>query len=328
MLTSTSVARVLVVCHNTPLDGIAERLGALVDDPRVVLVPLEDGVRSPSGPFNRGLEIADARFVSIIGSDDEVEPCAMDSWRTAAARAHADMVIAPVRYVLGSRMPTPPGRPWRSVGLNGVRDRLAYRTAPLGLISRERFGDLRMTPGLASGEDLLYSTQIWFSGARIARARTGDYVVHDDAERVTFTRRPVAADLAAVEGLLADSWAASLSARERLAIATKLWRLPLFGAVHYRAGSWQPGDRAALAAVGARLAAFSPSAPTVLSRADGRLIAAILDLGTSDAELDRRSALRRRFLSAAALVPSRISRLLAREAPLRFSAATWLAGRG
>ncbi|GAA1513371.1 hypothetical protein BJ978_001978 [Agromyces terreus] len=327
-LGSAATARVIVVCHNTPVSGIAARLGVLADDPRVRLESLDDGVRSPAGPFNRGLELATARHVSIMGSDDELAPGAVDAWAAAAERHGADLVIPALRYAGGRLVPTPPTRPNRSVALDGVRDRLAYRSAPLGLIARERFGDLRFTEGLATGEDLLYSTRLWFSGARIARVRRGaEYLIHDDAERVTFTRRPLADDLAAVTGLVGDPWVLALGRSERVALAAKLWRIQMFGAVHYRAEAWTVDDRLALAELSRTLQAYAPAALDVLSRADHALIAAIDDPDLAHAEVDARSAARRRFTTPAALIPARAARFAAREAPLRFAAATWLAGR-
>lgn len=328
-LGSVSVRRVIVVCHNTPPAGIAERLGSLASDPRVILEHLADGIRSPAGPFNVGLELATAEFLSIMGSDDELMPGAVDAWVETARRHSAEVVIPAVRYVGAARMPTPPTRPGRAADLHPVLDRLAYRTAPLGLFSRERFGHLRFTAGLGSGEDLSFSTQLWFSGERISRVRRGaEYLVHDDAERVTFTRRRIGEDLEAVHRLVAEQRVIALPRRSREALAVKLWRIAVFGAVHYRAGQWLQGERGELAEVAGELLRFAPSAPDVLSRADRSLLDAISDLAVPDAEIDRLSVLRRRFSTPAALLPARMSRIAAREAPLRFAAATWLAGRG
>ena len=327
-LTSSGVARAIVVCHNTPVAGIADRLGPLADDPRVRLEALDDGIGSPSGPFNRGLDLSEARFTAIMGSDDEVVGGAVDAWLRTAGRHDADVVVPVLRYAGGRRVPTPPTRPTRTSRLDGVRDRLAYRTAPLGLVARERFGDLRFTPGLANGEDLAYSTRLWFSGARIARVRSGgEYLIHDDAVRVTFTRRPVAEELAAVMGLVADDWVSSLPKPAREALAVKLWRISVFGAVHYRRGEWSPGERASMAVVGRAVERFAPGALDVFSRAERALYAAIADPGVPDAIVDARSDARRRFASPAALIPANLLRVAAREAPLRFAAATWFAGR-
>jgi len=328
VLTSIAVARAVVVCHNTPVSGIAERLGELVDDPRVILDGLRDDIPSPAGPFNLGLDRAQAPYFAIMGSDDELADGAIDEWLRVAERDRADVVIPALRYAGGRRVPTPPTRPLRTTGLDAVRDRLAYRTAPLGLIGREQFGSLRFTEGLVTGEDLEYSTRLWFSGARIARVRSGaEYLIHDDAERVTFTKRPVAVELRAVTALLENDWVRGLTAVERVAIAVKLWRLPIFGTAHYRAGAWTPADRESLSEVGRAVGLLAPAASEVLSRADHALVAAILDPSVPDDELDRRSRARRRFATPSALLPRRLGRVAAREAPIRFAAATWFAGR-
>src|SRR5699024_6411935 len=78
--------RVTVVCHGTPLEPIAERLGVLAEDPRVRLLPFTDGVPSPAGPFNAGLDAATAPWVSVLGSDDVLEVGAIDSWLALAGR--------------------------------------------------------------------------------------------------------------------------------------------------------------------------------------------------------------------------------------------------
>ncbi|MFB7251794.1 glycosyltransferase [Microbacterium sp. NPDC056234] len=326
-LESEAVARVIVVCHNIPIDPIRSRLGSLADDPRIVIDALDDGTRSPAGPFNRGLDLALGAFVSVMGSDDAVQPGAIDAWRRAAAQHAADVVIAPLRHAGGSRVPTPPTL--RRSSLRGARDRLAFRTAPLGLVSRAKFGDLRFTEGLATGEDLAYSTRLWFSGARIAGCReSAYYLIHDDNERVTFTKRTLAEDVRAVELLIRDPWVLSLSARDRRAIGVKLWRVNLFGAVHYRAGAWSADDRSTASAMAAALAEFSPQSTEVLSRAEGLLADALRDPTSTDSRIDLLSQRRRRFASLRALVPIRTWRLFDRDAPLRFSAATWWALRG
>ncbi|MCD2444060.1 glycosyltransferase family 2 protein [Agromyces sp. SYSU K20354] len=328
VLTSSGVARVLVVCHNTPVDGIAAGLGRIADDRRVRLEPFDDGIGSPAGPFNRGLELATARFTAIMGSDDELAEGAIDAWIATADRHGADVVIPAMRYAGGRRVPTPPTRPGRATRLDGVRDRLAYRTAPIGLVARERFGALRFTPGLATGEDLAYSTRLWFSGAGIARVGSGaEYVIHDDAVRVTFTHRPIEDELAAVTGLVSDEWVTALPSRSREALAVKLWRISVFGAVHHRSGNWTPDDRRALAAVADAIEGLAPGAVAVLSRAELALRRAIADPTASDDDLDARSRARRRFATPASLIPANPLRVAAREAPLRFAFATWLAGR-
>jgi hypothetical protein len=326
VLTSRSVRRVLIVCHELEPRSLQYRLGTLVDDERVRLLEFRDGGRGPGGPFNHGLSQSDAEYVAVMGSDDSVSDGALDAWLATAAAERADMVIAPIRHAGGPRIPTPPTL--RRRRLRGARDRLAFRAAPLGLIRRARFGDLRFTEGLATGEDLAYSTHIWFSDAVIvAAAAPAYYVVHDDAVRVSFSRRPLRDDLRAAQMLIDDTSIRALSARDRRALAIKLWRVNLFGAVHYRAGEWQREDREAAAELAGAIQEFSPASITVLSIAEDRLRRALLDPAIGDERIDELSERRRRFLSIGALMSSQPAWLFARDAPIRFSAASWMAGR-
>ncbi|MGM7697399.1 glycosyltransferase [Microbacterium sp. A84] len=321
-LSSMTVARVLVICHNVDIEEMAACLGAVAEDERVVLVAFRDTVRSPAGPFNAGIELCTEKFIAIMGSDDELTPGAIDAWRRTASETRADVIIAPLRHAEGARVPTPPTL--RHRGLRGARDRLAYRTAPLGLFSRARFGGLRLTPDLATGEDLAFTTRMWFSGASIVRHRAvGEYLIHDGEDRVTFTVRPVHEELRAVELLLIDEHTRAMSATDRTALAAKLWRISIFGAVHYRVGRWAADDRAAMSRLTHDLRAFAPAAPGLLSRADAALIDALADEQETNERIDNLSRARRRFFSPAALLPAQLSRVFAREAPLRFAFATW-----
>jgi hypothetical protein len=329
-LDSRAGLRVTVVCHGLERRRIAERLGALADDHRVRLIEHHDGIPSPSGPFNAGLDAATGRFTSVMGSDDELEPGAIDAWLRVADRDRADAVIPPLRHAGGAPIPTPPSRPLRRRRLQAVADRLHYRSAPLGLVSRARFGDLRMAVGPRVGEDLDYSGRLWTSGARISLARRAPaYLVHDDAAtRVTFTARPIDDELAYLPLLLSTPWLAAAPVEQRTAWAVKMWRINLFGALFYRSGhSWSADDRRALAAFAAALAAFAPDALERLSRLDRRLVDAALDESVAGDELNRRALARRRFASPGALLTRRLRFVGAREAPLRYMIATVLARR-
>src|SRR5690606_36674470 len=247
VLANAAPVRVTVVCHHVLAERIAARLGSLPEEARVRghqvrLVEHSDGVPSPAGPFNKGLDLAEAEFVALLGSDDRLAPGAIDSWLRLAEGA--DAVIARLAYARPDGperavVPTPPAPPLRRRDLDPVRDRLAYRSAPLGLMRRatlERLG-LRHVEGQPVGEDLVISTRLWFEGERIAFDRRGPaYLVGEDAgDRVTFTARPLAGDLAWLPPLLAAHWFTRLPLASRRAIGVKVLRIHLFGAVHYRA---------------------------------------------------------------------------------------------
>lgn len=322
------VVRAIVVVHNTDPAPIAARLGSLAEDPSVELLALRDGIRSPAGPFNAGLDAATARFTSVLGSDDELAPGAVTSWLETAQRARADAVIARLRVAGGRAVPTPPTRPIARRRLDPVRDRLSYRSAPLGLVSRERFGELRFSTGLAVGEDLHYVTRVWFSDGRVAYDRRGPaYLLHDDGtDRTTIVRRPVADELAYVPVVIDDPWFASLPEQARSAIVVKFLRIHLFGAITNRddAVLWTPDERAALRAAAVRLLEAGAGIERVLSRRDRSLLDLVLDVDAPADALLEAARLRRRFAHPASLLPRRLRDGLHREAPLRMAAASVL----
>ena len=130
-----------------------------------------------------------------MGSDDTLEPGAVSAWLDTARATGAAAVIAPVRYRGGPRILTPRARVFRGPLVDPLRDRLAYRTAPLGLIRREalsRLG-LRLSQGLRTGEDLEFGLRLWFSGEKIAYpAHAPAYLVGQDADERVTSRRAAA----------------------------------------------------------------------------------------------------------------------------------------
>ncbi|MBO3664984.1 glycosyltransferase family 2 protein [Microbacterium stercoris] len=323
--------RVTVVVHGIDPDLIARNLATRLPDPRLRLLPFSDGRRSPAGPFNAGLDAADAPFTSVMGSDDTLEPHAIDSWLRVARRDAADVVIARLRHAGGAAVPTPATRPFRSRRLDGVRDRLSYRSAPLGLVSRARFGDLRFALDVPTGEDIPYVTALWFSGAGIAYDRRGPaYLIHDDGgPRTTFARRSIADEFAWLDRLLAEERFSTLPAAARSAAVAKLIRIQLFGAIFYRADAelWGASERAALADVAARLVETGAGVHEQLSRRDRDVLDGALDPARPATELIAAAYARRRFLAVGSLLPRRLRFALHREAPLRFAAATALQAR-
>ncbi|MGR0220198.1 glycosyltransferase [Agromyces sp. ZXT2-6] len=307
--------RVIVVCHNLPASAIAQRLGQLAESPRLRLLEVADGVRSPSAPFNAGLDASDADFTSVMGSDDSLEPGAVDSW-LAATRDGAEVVLPRIVMADGGIVPTPPARRGRRDRLDPVRDRLVYRSAPLGLVSRARFGRLRFPLGIANGEDLPYSTTVWFSGARIAFDLDGPaYVVHDDAAtRTTTTPRPVATEFGWL-GPMLDA-AAPLGPRERRTIAAKLLRRHVFGSIDNRAEvGIGAEDLASLADVAGRICALAPEVLGVLALAELDLLAAVGEARSSD-RIVALAVARRPFPRPRTALTRNPLRALALDAPL------------
>lgn len=319
---TTAPVRVNVVAHNIDPDIIRRNLGAYADDPRLRLLHLVDGIPSPSGPMNLGFAESTAPYVALLGSDDEFAPGAVDSWLGIAQATGAEAVIPRIQLSTGRTDPYPPVRNGRRTrDLDARKDRLAYRSAPLGLIDRRRFGELRLTEGLPSGEDLTYSLTVWFTGRRLAYDLEGPpYVINDDAgDRVTFDPRPVAQDFAFLDELETLPWFARAGRRERTAVVVKLIRIHVFDAILARARTQQQLDanRQELLALLDRFERLAPGVARLLSRAD-RAVFDELRAASSTPEsialaLDRRHV----YLSPPTMLPRNPFRALHRQAPFR-----------
>jgi len=328
VLTTASVAtRVTVVCHNVPTEQIAAVLGSWTEDERVRLVELRDGIPSPAGPLNAGLEAATGEFTALLGSDDEYEPGAIDAWVAVARRDEADVVIPPLRNAPGAKTRSPAVRPFRTRKLNGVRDRLAYRTVQLGLVSRDRFGNVRMASGLRTGEDVIQGASLWYSNARISLVQGGPgYLIHDDepADRSSSSAKPAAESLLFLDGVLAPEFASTLTPAQRESFAVKLLRthiMDVLGA-SLRAGGL-PEDLVALSDGVRRIVGLAPTAARIVSRRDARIVSELL--GSADTvRLASELAIRKDYRRPGNILPASNRRLLHREAPPRYLAATAL----
>lgn len=330
-VTGTPGVTVTVVCHNISRDEIAATLtGEALDAVR--LLELSDGIRSAAGPFNHGIAASRATYVSIMGSDDYLEPGALAAWTAQADRESLTALIAPERHASGRPVRTPPVRPFRRGLLDGVKDRLAYRTAPLGLVRREAVGrlGLEFAPGLATGDDQAFSAKLWFSGEAVAYAhRAPRYVVGDDAEqRVTLAPRALSDELRFVDELLGDPWFARLSPAPRTALAIKLTRVHVFSAASRLSDrdEWTEPDRRYLTGLLRRLESAAPGFARPLSIADRRLLDALAAGGARGGDIRALCAARRRFGRPSTLVARDLRGQLAVEGPLRFAVASALLG--
>ena len=286
--------RVLVVAHNIDPEQIRAALGAHASHPAVELLELADGIPSPAGPRNHALAQGTAPFFAFLDSDDTLAPGALDSWVALADDAAADVVLARIeRGEAAAADPLPPTRPGRQRDLHPVKDRLAYRSEPVGLISRARFERLRFTPGLRSGEDLAVSAELWFSGASIAYDRSGPaYRFRDDAvDRVTAAARTLSEDFAFLDAIAQADWFRGSSRSARRAFGVKVFRLHFFDAVLARlqdrdGSGGLAAHRAELAALVARIEGLAPGSLALLSRRDRAAIAeAIAPEGTPESVL-------------------------------------------
>ena len=315
--------RVNVVCHNTPLEGIAEALGAWSDDPRVRLLQLEDGIPSPAGPINVGYAKATAEFTALLDSDDEYERGAIDAWLAVQRRDDADVVIQPLRHADGRSARTPPTRPGRRRSLDGVRDRLAYRTRQHGLVRRERFPSLAMTPGLRTGEDVIQGITLWYSGARISFAKgTPAYVIHsENDDRTSTSAKPAAESLLFLDAVLAPEFLSALTAAQRESFAVKVLRTHVMDVLNASLHSGAlPADLSALGDAARRVLALAPNVAGILSRREARIIGGLTGTAVPERLLADLAVLTD-YRRPTNVLPASYRQLLHREAMPRFLAA-------
>lgn len=112
-----AAVRVTVIAHNIEKDIIVRNLGDVAADRRVRVLNLDDGIRSPAGPMNAGLDHVTAPFFAVLGSDDEFAPGAIDAWLGLQRATNASVVLAAIDLVSGRRDPFP-----RSAGDDGADD--------------------------------------------------------------------------------------------------------------------------------------------------------------------------------------------------------------
>ena len=321
--------RITVVCHNTAVEPIRARV-APEHRGRVRFVHYADGIKSPAGPFNHGISLATGTWVSIMGSDDSLEPGALSRWVQAAEKDRADVLIAPMAHADGRAIRTPVVRRLRAAALDPIADRLTYRTAPLGLmrLSLVRALGLDFPTKYATGEDQSFSAKLWFSGASVSYGRgLPRYVVHDDAAvRVTATPRSVTEDLAFATDLVGSDWFAGLGSAQRAAIVTKLLRIHLFGHIMLRAdaGTWDSADAAEMAGAARTMMFAAPRAARPLSLADRALLDAVIRQEPNSRVMKTLTTQRRTFTNPRTWLPRDLSQLLHPEAPLRFMGASAL----
>jgi hypothetical protein len=322
--------RALVIAHNLPRDEVAHALADLVNanPSRVRIAELADGVPSPSGPFNHGLAISDAEYVGIMGSDDELDPGAVSQWRRTADRYGADAVIAKVvRGEQRTLVRSPPKRVLRTGVLNFSKDRLSYRSAPLGLIRAEavtRLG-LRLMDGARNGGDLPFVTRLWLRGRVVPAQGLAAYVEHADAPvRVTHVAKPVVEELWPVSALLDSADVAEMSGAQRDALVTKILRRNLLDAVRKRGNGrdFTGEDLTALRDIIARLDSLAPGARGMISSSQAALFE---ELMTENPDLERVADLDREstdYRSLAALRPAQLRYLLHAQGQPRFTLAS------
>jgi Glycosyl transferase family 2 len=235
--------RVTVVLHNLAADSLSQpgfpsEFPAGADG--VSYLSHTDGVASPAGPRNYALSRSNATYLSFLDSDDYLEPGSLLSWWQVAEKHTAAAVIAPLRTPSGSILASPRIRPSKPRVLHPLRDGLAYRSVPYGLLRRESLLALGFgyTEGILTGEDIEPTLRLWFrSGAICYPYGAPAYHQTDDSGegRVTSLIRPLRQEFAWLEHLLDTNWLRQASTSERRAIAHKVLRVHGVGALLRRA---------------------------------------------------------------------------------------------
>lgn len=328
-LDPTGEMRITVVAHNVSANEVRN---SLPDDfaAHVRFLECADGLPSPAGPRTLGLQHSDGTYVAFVDSDDHHDDGALKDWVGRAESRNLDAVLPQQRHDNGARIRTPPTRPWRTRDLHPIRDRLAYRTAPLALLRRDTIQrvDARFETGVRNGSDQIFALKFWFADTRVRLARGGPgYIVGSDAvTRVTTQPHPLESELRATMKLLGDPWFHELGDAAKHAIVVKFVRIQFMAGLSKRLGNANWDDDSAESAVDFLNAArrASPTFTDSISFADARLCQAVLRRAPADelaALVRRRSA----FGAPQTVITPKLNTVLAVNAPLRFMAASALA---
>lgn len=276
---------VIVIAHN-----IDPQILDIPESDRLRVIPLEGAKGMPGATFDAGIAAAEAEWVGIMGSDDWYEPGALAHMRQRLTEDGADGVIAPLRHQLSTVNAIKP-LTCRTSKLEAVRDRMFYRTAPLGIYRTEVMRDAELEFGAVfpAGSDMRVSAIMWTSGLNFSYYWNDPaYVVGKDARtRVTFTPRPLQITGAPLLNLLEEPTVVAFTDAQKHALAVKIARVHVIDFARLRPApqDWQPGDFEWLNAYVRKLRTFDPSFDRALARRDASVVRAIEDC---DAEGMRR----------------------------------------
>src|SRR4051812_38206268 len=165
---------VVVVDH-----GSTDGTGELVDriaarDSRVRVFHLPDNEGGPGRPLNVGLAAARGRYVTILGSDDELERDACRTLLTAAEVDGADVVTSLTRRIhvheANRVQPWYPALYGRRRTLEGIRADLEqiWDQTPVGKLYRTSW---MRQPEVSFPEDVVYEDQLFMMRAYLRAAR-------------------------------------------------------------------------------------------------------------------------------------------------------------
>lgn len=205
----------------------------LPDSDRCEVIQVTHGFGYPGVAFNAGIAHTTAQHIGVMGSDDFFEKDALATMGERLDVDDADAVLAPLRHQGSSYSLLPPTL--RRCNLQVGRDRLLYRTAPLGLFPGDLMRNRRFAfhEAVATGEDLATSLRLYTSGLKISlHWNDPAYVIgHDAPSRITLIPRPLRERLHAISDLLLDDEVFTLPSPTRRSLAVKLARVHIIPAV-------------------------------------------------------------------------------------------------
>ncbi|MDY5584311.1 MAG: glycosyltransferase [Arcanobacterium sp.] len=232
----------LVIAHNispTKLD--------IPEDSRVEILELNRDAGMPGACFDFGIANATSPWVGIMGSDDWYDPGALSAMHQRVIHDKADGIISPLKHQLLEHNQLRPVT-YRRRNLQAARDRMFYRTAPLGIFrttmmqeEQYRFGAI-----FPAGSDMRVTALLWTSGRSFSyHWNDPAYVVGKDAKtRVTFTPRPLEITGAPCIELLNEERVQEFNKKTRHSLAVKLAKVHVGSAAILRRKEtdWLPGD--------------------------------------------------------------------------------------
>src|SRR4051794_26592113 len=198
--------RVTVVCHNIAVEDIQNSVPEeFSGQASLTWLHHGDGIKSPAGPRNAALVHSSATFLCFLDSDDFLEPGSLAAWWRLTEEQSAAAIIAPLRTPEGHILRSPRIRPTKPAVLDAVKDGLAYRSVPYGLLRRSSLLaiDFRYAEGITTGEDLAATLKLWFRAGTIYYPYNAPaYHQTDDSgpNRVTSSLLPLAQEFAWLEG--------------------------------------------------------------------------------------------------------------------------------
>lgn len=249
--------RIIVVLH-----GISANRWDL-DGDDLHVEHLEDGIPSPSGPRNLGLDAALAPWVAFVDSDDELDDGVLGTLVAAAEELRVDVCI-PRIDVEGTTIRTPLRTGHRAQHLDVVANDLYRRSHAFGLFRRGALADIgaRFPSGIRRGEDLVFTAQVWGS-LPVGIAPRAVYHLRDGAvERATTASLTPREEVAFINPILNSEWFVDLMPAHRRLLVRRCLESNLVDAIG-RAGGL---DAAGIfEAARDRLLSAAPDAESLLS---------------------------------------------------------------